>query len=380
VELPRAGVVLVGPNGHGKTSFLEALLYPEVFRSFRGALDREIVRFGDDGFHVAVETTEAKTRSEGNREVVGRQRGRRSPADSARGRVVAAGYDARTREKRVTVDGAVTARLADAIGMVRGVVLSPDDVQLVSGGAKERRRYLDLTLSLSAPGYLESLGEYRRALRHRCRATPSDMADWEAMLARSGARVAALRRTWAEAWATRYGEHCERLGEAPAGAAAPGRPERRGPQLCYVSRGTEGEAELAGALARSREKDVARQTTSVGPHRDDLRLLLGGREVRVYGSAGQWRTAAMALRLVQAETLAARDGGRLPALCLDDAFAELDAGRSAKLGRLVEELAERGSQVFATVPREGDIPDAVRRLPRWRMMDGRLEASEGGTA
>ena len=335
LELPPPGLVLVGRNGHGKTSLLEALLYAEVFRSFRGALDRELVRFGDAGFHLQVQGD----------------------------RTVAVGYDARTREKRVAVGGLPAQRLAEAIGIVRGVVLSPDDVQLVSGGARERRRYLDVLLSLVVRGYVEALGEYRRAVRHRCRAG-ADVADWEALLARSGSRVSAARRAWAVRWAARYGEHCRAIGESA------------GSELCYASRNTASEEELAVALERSRERDLAHGRTSVGPHRDDLRLLLGGRDLRVYGSAGQWRTAAMALRLVEAETLAeAGDrAGALPILCLDDAFAELDAARSARLGAMVEGLAERGSQVFATVPRDGEMPAAVSRLPKWRIEDGRIEA------
>ena len=337
-------MVLVGPNGHGKTSLLEALLYLEVFRSFRGALDRELVRFGEDGFRVEAETGTG---------------------------VVAAGYDGRTREKRVVVDGLQVERLANAIGLVRGVVLSPSDVELVAGGARVRRGFVDVLLALVVPGYVAALGEYRRALRHRCRATAGDVADWEALLARSGAKVAAARRLWVERWAPRYSEHCAEIGEALEAG------------LCYASRATGGEAELAEALERSRERDMVRGTTSVGPHRDDLRLLLGGRDLGVYGSAGQWRTAALSLRLIEAETLAGGDAGGgasrgdddgPPLICLDDAFAELDSERSARLGRLVEGLAARGSQVFATVPREGEMPDAVSALPQWRIRDGKIEA------
>jgi DNA replication and repair protein RecF len=360
LELPPPGLVLVGRNGHGKTSFLEALLYSEVFRSFRGARDRELVRFGEAGFHVEVETDAS---DEAGSRVARRRVASGSEQNSESGQIVAAGYDARTREKRVVVGGLPAQRLAEAIGVVRGVVLSPCDVQLATGGARVRRGYLDVLLSLVVPGYVEALGEYRRALRHRCRAGV-DVADWEALLARSGAKVAAARRAWAERWAGRYGEHCRAIGETAAS------------ELCYASRGTAGEPELAEALERSRERDLAHGRTSVGPHRDDLRLLLGGRELRVYGSAGQWRTAAMALRLVEAATLAEAGGGTgaLPVLCLDDAFAELDATRSAHLGALVEDLAARGSQVFATVPRDGEIPAAVSALPKWRIEDGKIEA------
>ena len=361
LELPAAGMVLVGPNGHGKTSLLEALLYLEVFRSFRGARDRELVRFGEDGFRVEAETD---GRSDGGSGVARRQVEQWLPEARGEGQTVSAGYDARTREKRVVVDGLQAERLADAIGSVRGVVLSPSDVQLATGGARVRRGFVDVLLALVVPGYVAALGEYRRALRHRCRATMGDVADWEALLARSGAKVAAARRLWVERWAPRYSEHCAEIGETLEAG------------LCYASRATEGEEELAAALERSRERDMVRGTTSVGPHRDDLRLLLGGRDLGVYGSAGQWRTAALALRLIEAETLAGGDGGDgLPLICLDDAFAELDSERSARLGRLVEGLAARGSQVFATVPREGEMPEAVSALPRWRIREGQIEAA-----
>jgi len=351
-------VVLLGPNGHGKTSLLEALLYLEVFRSFRGARDRELVRFGEDGFRVEVATDASEAAGSG---VARRRVAEWSRDRSGEKRVVAAGYDARTREKRVVVDGLQSGRLADAIGVVRGVVLSPSDVELVAGGARMRRGFLDVLLALAVSGYVEALGQYRRALRHRCRATPDDVADWEALLARSGAKVAAARRSWVERWAPRYSAHCAEIGETLEAG------------LCYASRATGSEAELAEGLERSRERDMVRGTTSVGPHRDDLRLLLGERDLGVYGSAGQWRTAALALRLLEAETLAERGGQ--PIVCLDDAFAELDADRSARLGRLVEGLAARGSQVFATVPRDGEMPEAVRTLPRWRIRDGKIDAA-----
>jgi DNA replication and repair protein RecF len=124
--------------------------------------------------------------------------------------------------------------------------------------------------------------------------------------------------------------------------------------------------DLLAALEKTRERDMARGRTSVGPHRDELRLTVNGRELRTYGSAGQHRTAALALRLCEAETLEA------PTICLDDAFAELDGERSVKLGALVEGMAAEGKQVIAAVPKEGEVPDVIASLPRWRIESGQV--------
>jgi len=336
LELPEAGCVVAGPNGSGKSSLIEALLYGEVFRSMRGATDRELVKFDADGFHVRCTVSAT---------------GNRQPA-------IACGYDARTKQKKVTIDGAVPERLADAIGMVRGVVLSPGDVSLVAGGPRERRRFLDVLLSLAVPGYVDALGRYRRALAQRLKGSPQEMPAWERVLAENGRRIAQARCDWAARWASRYAELCLAIGE---------RDSSPGPHMEYRERA--GDWALLEALEHSREKDRERGRTSVGPHRDELRLQLGGRDLRAYGSAGQQRTAAMALRMVEAETLESTAGG-VATLCLDDAFAELDEDRSRKLGLLIERQVERGWQVVAAVPKERDIPMVLRSLPTWTIGEG----------
>ena len=351
LELPAAGCVVVGPNGHGKTSLFEALLYGEIFRSYRGAGDRELVRFGADGFWLQVSVG-----------AVGDSGRSLSPGGSRQVRDVTVGYDARTRAKRVTVEGAEPERLADAIGIVRGVVLSPTDVRLVAGSPRERRHFLDVLLAITVRGYVEQLATYRRALRHRVRSSAADVETWEHVLAESGAKVAQTRQAWAERWAARYAQHCVAMGESGE------------PELGYVTRVEGGGVNvLREALAGSRERDLARGRTSVGPHRDELRLTLDGRSLRTYGSAGQQRTAALALRLLEAGPLRELTGE--PAtICLDDAFAELDEMRSRRLGLLIELMAGDGAQVIAAVPKDSDVPEAIASLPRWRIRSGRVEA------
>jgi DNA replication and repair protein RecF len=268
------------------------------------------------------------------------------------------GFDARTGRKKVTLDGVEPGRLADVIGVVRGVVLSPGDVALVSGGPRERRHYLDVLLALTVRGYVDALTSYRRALRQRSRATPGEQPVWERMLAETGAVIVAARRALVDRGQDDYRSNAVAMGER--GEAA----------LAYVSRTDGTAAALLEALEKGRERDLARGRTGVGPHRDDLRVLLDGRELRHFGSAGQQRTAALALRLMEASALEEATGAAAT-LCLDDAFAELDEERSRRLGAVIERMAA-GGQVIAAVPKESDVPEVIASLPRWKVRDGRI--------
>src|SRR5690606_9097747 len=178
VDLPAAGMAVVADNGQGKTNFLEAIYYLEIFRSFRGAPDEQLVRFGADFFRV-----EGKLTIEG------------------RTRTVAAALDRRARRKKVTVDGQEPQRLGDAIGSVGAVVFSPADVAIVAGSPAERRRFLDIVLSLAVPGYLEWLQRYRQVLLRRNAllregAPVERVGAWDAGLAEWGSRVIAARVRW----------------------------------------------------------------------------------------------------------------------------------------------------------------------------------------
>ncbi|HET6702216.1 MAG TPA: hypothetical protein VFH14_10450, partial [Gemmatimonadaceae bacterium] len=120
---------------------------------------------------------------------------------------------------------------------------------------------------------------------------------------------------------------------------------------------------------RRRTLDVQRGLTHAGPHRDDLELTLDGRDLRTFGSAGQQRTAAIALRLLEASTLRAAAGAE-PIVLLDDPFAELDQRRTVRILELLQG-AGRGQTILA-VPRATDIPSDLTRLDRWRVQDGQL--------
>ncbi len=357
LQLPRDGMVIIGDNGHGKTNLLEAVYYLQLLRSSRGARDVDLVRFGATGFHVAATAT----------------------AGEGRIREVGVGFERQGRRKRVRIDGAECPRLSNALGSVPSVIFSPRDVDLVAGGPGERRHFLDVVLALTSRRYLAALQSYRGALMRRNAAlrdaartgrSDSRVGVWDAPLAEHGATLWRERAAWVASVADRFAELCAAIGE-------------RGPvRMRYTSalELRDGDspdeasvAEVADALARAHEanraNDLRRGLTHAGPHRDDLTLTLDDRELRTFGSAGQQRTAAIALRMLEARTLRER-GGHEPLLLLDDPFAELDAVRA---GRILGLLAGSGlGQTLLTVPRASDIPPELSALERWRISDGVL--------
>lgn len=342
VEFPPQGVVVTGANGQGKTNLLEAAGYPVLFRSLRGALDSELVRFESAGFRVAIRFT-----------------------DGAREREATAGYAVFGRKKRLTLDGAEAPRLVDAAGAWLTVAFQPGDVSLSSGAATVRRQYLDRVLALADRRYLVALSRYRAALAQRnaaLRQQRSDLASaFDAPLAEAGARLVAARIGWVAGHAEAMAVELVALGE------------RDEVELEYQGNPALAEAGAWPAeLARVADRDRARGMTTIGPHRDDLVLRLGGRRLRDYGSTGQQRSAAIALRLLELDTLTA-SRGQTPVLLLDDAFAELDGERQQRLARRILG-PDRGGQVLITAPRSGELPGKIE-LPVWRMREGRVERS-----
>ncbi|HET9947592.1 MAG TPA: DNA replication and repair protein RecF, partial [Longimicrobiales bacterium] len=353
LELPPQGVALIGDNAQGKSNFLEAIYYLETFRSFRGAPDEQLVGFGAEAFRVSG-----------------------AAVGSCGGSVarVAAGYERKGGRKKVSIDGAEPDRIGDALGRLAAVIFSPADVELVSGGPKERRRFLDIVLSLNEPGYLGALQQYRRALASRNAALraghgPAAVAAWEPGLVSSGSAVILARRRWIEGGSEPFGDYYARV-SADARARM-----RYAPSVSLDgASAADGVREaFRRALDRAREKDRRMGTTTVGPHRDDVRIQLEGTgdgvDLRDYGSGGQRRTAALALRLVEARTIRERRD-ELPLILLDDVFAELDQGRSERVLELME--SEDTGQVVLTAPKEADVRVKRDALARWHIQAGRI--------
>lgn len=359
-------MVIIGGNGHGKSNFLEAVAYLSLLRSVRGARDADCVRFDAAQFHIRGDCT-----------------------GSARFNSVGIGFDRVTKTKRVTLDGVVQQRLSSALGAVPSISFSPSDVALVSGGPSERRRYLDVVLSLTVPQYLSALQKYRSALlqrnaelrqaqrqgrqfRHKTD-IEDRIAAWEPILAHSGAQILVWRAGFAGTHAALFTSLADSIGEyspltlryepsALSGSVGSG----PGGDTGTVS---ETESALLAAYAAERHHEMKRGTTLVGPHRDDVQIILDGRELRTFGSAGQQRSAAIALRFLELRALQ-NALGVTPLLLLDDPFAELDSRRASRVLGLLSD--SHPGQIFLTVPRMEDVPAEFTRLERFTIARGVL--------
>ena len=362
LRFPPEGVAVIGDNAQGKTNLLEAIYYLESFRSFRGAGDGELAAFSEDVFYL------------------------KGSVDGDEPTTVSAGFDRRRRKKKVSVDGTDALRISSALGRLGAVVFSPSDVELVSGGPRLRRRFLDIVLSLNRNGYVEALTGYRKALAQRNAALKANagaaaVGAWDQGLVGHGARVTHLRHEWTMTWSAPFSEYCDSI----SGSDAVGLVYRS--DLGRSGDGADSNAEPFGAdedrirerfrakLAESRETDLRRGVTTAGPHRDDLLLTIAsqGRSLaaRAFGSGGQRRTAALALRLTEADTIR-QERGTEPILLLDDAFAELDEGRSRQVMELLR--GKDSGQVVLTAPKESDARLRGPSLERWRIREGVIEA------
>lgn len=301
---PCAGVtVLMGDNAQGKTNALEAIYLTCAGRSHRTRQDRELVRWGADWASVYVEAQ------------------RRDGSHQVEIKIPASG------RRVVEIAGQRAARSGELMGHVTGVLFSPEDLTMVKDGPGERRRFVDIALSQIRPTHYYALQRYARALKQRnelLRAQVYEaLDDFDETLARAGAEVMRHR-----AW------YIERLTEAAGETHARIAGGREALSLEY--RPGAGD-DMLERLRANRAADMRRMSTSVGAHRDDIGILIDGRDARVFGSQGQQRTAALSLRLSELRVM--RDAcGEWPILMLDDVMSELDPARRRSLVDSLEEV------------------------------------------
>jgi DNA replication and repair protein RecF len=304
ISLAPGLTALLGDNGQGKTNVLEAIAWLATLASFRGAPTDALVRRGAD---------RAVIRAEGAHE---------DRAILLEAELVASGRN------RVLVNRQPLKRARDLLGVLRVTVFAPDDLELVKGGPAERRRYLDDALVVSHPRYdalrteVDKVLKQRNALLKGAGGRLDDSAAftldvWDAKLVESGGALAQARQDLLARLAPQVSQRYDAVAHGPAEVSA-----------TYVAEWAP--AGLAEALAAARRDDVRRGVSTVGPHRDDVELQIGGLPARTHASQGEQRSLALALRLASHRVLTEITGSP-PVLLLDDVFSELDPDRSDAL-------------------------------------------------
>jgi DNA replication and repair protein RecF len=320
--------ILVGRNAQGKSNVLEAVYVLATSKSARAGKDTELIRFDNPQA--------------------------RASAEIIRERNIDIDLDlmiSQTEKKAARINGVRHTKLVEVIGQFNAVLFDSGDLEIVHGEPSVRRRFLDLEIAQTSPRYVQALGSYKKALEQRNRLL-RDLRDgragsdaravlpaWTEQLVQHGARLVERRRMF-----------LERLSELAAEMHTTLSDGRDTLHIGYqpsfdLGGATEFEAvhaRFTEALAAIRHEELARGNTLRGPQRDDVVFLVNGQDCRLYGSQGQQRSVALALKLAERQ-LIEELAGEPPVLLLDDVLSDLDDTRRRHLFDLT---ARAGSQTF----------------------------------
>ena len=346
--------IVLGDNAQGKTNLLEAISFAATGSTPRTPNGGEVVRWGED-----FARTEMCVSLNGS-------------VASGEEQKVAVGY-APGQKKRLTVDGvpapSLTAYAAGGAG-VRVVTFFPDDIRIVKGAPADRREFLDSLLSSLRPTYARTVAEYAKAVQQRNQllrrirdgfSSERTLSTWDRKVVEFGttvlrgraAAVGPLNSLFGDALRALYGPEKAALGYSYSA------PLER----------------YAEALSEAHSADIERGTTSVGPHRDDFAILLGGVSLTTYGSQGQQRLATLALKFAAREYLKG-ETGQDPILLFDDVMSELDEERR---GYLSEYFLGSTQAVISTTNLEYFDEKVLQRARVIRISGGSVpEATKGG--
>lgn len=298
LDFDGAANIFYGDNAQGKTNILEAVYISGTTKSHRGAKDRELIRFGQDESHI-----EAIVEKNGIDYQLDMHLKKNSP-------------------KGIAINKMPIRKASELFGIVNFVFFSPEDLNIIKNGPSERRRFIDMELSQLDRVYLSNLTNYNRIVNQRNHLLKSmgiggelknTLEVWDMQLIQYGDKIIERRK-----------EFLDRVNEIISSIHKKLTGDREEIQVIYEP--SNGNLTLEQALQKNRERDIRIKSTSAGPHRDDICFMVGGLDIRRYGSQGQQRTAALSLKLSEIELVkqAAKD---TPVLLLDDVLSELDKHR-----------------------------------------------------
>ncbi len=330
--------LLVGENAQGKTNLLEAICLLALGRSPRTARTADLVHWDESSFHV-------------------------------QGQVESQGWEktlqfsfTRPARKEILINGNPQSRVGDLLGGLLVVYFGPEDLELIKGGPDMRRRFLDVLLCQLSPSYYQALRSYRRTLMHRNallkerHINDEAIGVWDSQLAASGSLLISRRALMVRCLESiACGLHANLSGQREQ-LGLQYRPALSGKDKFDLSAREAVAHRLAQDLQARRNEEQQQRTTLVGPHRDELLVLLNQRSLRVYGSQGQQRTAALSMKMAEIDAMREATGDT-PVLLLDDVLSELDAQRR----HWVRQAWEDGIQIFvAGTDEKNVIPEGNR--------------------
>ncbi|MEE1313383.1 MAG: DNA replication/repair protein RecF [Lachnospiraceae bacterium] len=298
-----------GDNAQGKTNILESIYVSGTSKSHRGSKDKELIRFGEDESHIRLILNKRDVDHRIDLHLKKR------------------------KTKGIAIDGIPIRKSSDLLGMLNIIFFSPEDLSIIKNGPGERRRFLDMELCQLQKIYMFHLAQYNKVLKQRNQllsqiAFQESLIDtlevWDMQLVQYGSSMIEKRK-----------EFIEELNKIICGIHHKLTGGREDIVVTYENQ-VEAD-EFAKQLAKRREMDLKYKNTGVGPHRDDIKFMVNGIDVRTYGSQGQQRTAALSLKLAEIELVKKKIGDK-PILLLDDVLSELDSNRKAYLLEGIKEI------------------------------------------
>ncbi|KWW30778.1 MAG: recF protein [bacterium P3] len=324
---------LVGNNGVGKTNLLDAIYYLSFCKSYFNPLDSQNIHSGEQLFaiHGTYQSGDAQ---------------------------IQASCLFQNGQKKMRWDGKMCRSFAEHIGRVPLVMVSPNDQQMIIGGSDQRRKFVDGVISQVDRDYLMHLLSYQKALSQRNRllkqlyeerrTDDALLAVWDDQLVQHGTALYGGRRAFLDAFTPLFEKYYRFLSR-----------QTEQPKLRYVSQ-LELPEDYASMMRDNLRRDTAAQYTTVGPHKDDFDVLVGGFSVRRFGSQGQQKSVTLSLKLAQFDYIF-RHFGIKPVLLLDDIFDKLDMQRISQLLEMVG--GDAFGQVFLTDTQPGRIEQIFRQYP-----------------
>ncbi|MCQ2497801.1 MAG: DNA replication/repair protein RecF [Lachnospiraceae bacterium] len=290
--------ILYGDNAQGKTNILEAIFLSSTTKSHKGSKDREIINFKYEEAHIKsiIEKDEIETKIDLHLRP--------------------------SKSKVIAIDGNKIKKAAELLGLSNVVLFSPEDLNIIKSGPGERRRFADIELCQLDNFYLYNLSNYNKIINQRNKLLKDiyfnpDLKEtlgiWDSQLVSYGSKIIERRKSFTEQIGEILAEYHSKLSGG-----------REKIEIIYEPNVSIDEYD--SLMASSRNKDISAKMTTIGPHRDDFVFLVNGIDVRKYGSQGQQRTVALALKLSEIELVKkiVKDN---PILLLDDVLSELDSNR-----------------------------------------------------